>query len=478
MNHRSFGLAGLIVLGIAMVACGDDTSSTGSTGAGGEGGNPSTTTTTATTSTTTSSTTTTTASTTTSSTGEGGAGGATTSTGVGGNGGATTTTTGVGGSGGSGGDACATAMVAAVPSTHTMDNTGAATGSFSPSCASNGADGPELAFMVTPSFTGNLRVLLTGTDEDFVLYSETVCGDLDTETACVDVGVSGEDEVLIVPVTTNVPVYVYVDGYYSDSEGAFTVSFEEAVPESSCTDFIDNDFNGFVDCEDATLCQTLAACAPGAGATGVACTVNSDCGANANDPICFDQATHDYPAGYCSEFCDVATDDCTGDAICLDLLDLDSGNGVCFDGCLVDSDCRGPQYSCADLGAATSVCVPDSCFKGTTAVLGANAGDTSTGGFSESAVCIVDSEEAREQVFTYTPAATGTLTLTLSSALDLGLSVRTKCDDATTEVDCLDDHLGGTDEVLTVPVTIGLPIAIIIDGYNGAEGPFTLTLAQ
>ena len=61
-----------------------------------------------------------------------------------------------------------------------------------------------------------------------------------------------------------------------------------------------------------------------------------------------------FPNGYCSEFCDLAVDDCAGDAVCAPLGI--SINGVCLDGCLGNGDCR-PGYTCQDLSLSKKVCV-------------------------------------------------------------------------------------------------------------------------
>jgi hypothetical protein len=61
--------------------------------------------------------------------------------------------------------------------------------------------------------------------------------------------------------------------------------------------------------------------------------------------------------GYCSEFCKLTANDCTGGGYCSNLLGLASGNGVCLDPCTSLSDCR-PGYSCEPTGTGASACVP------------------------------------------------------------------------------------------------------------------------
>jgi hypothetical protein len=113
------------------------------------------------------------------------------------------------------------------------------------------------------------------------------------------------------------------------------------------------------------------------------------------------------------------------------------------------------------------------------AVLGVNTGDTSDGSTLATSVCNV-SGETREDIYRYTPVSDGTLALLLSSATDQGLHVRTDCLDADTELGCIDQEFGGTDEALAVDVTGGVPLFIFVDGYSELTdaGPYTLTLSQ
>jgi len=124
-------------------------------------------------------------------------------------------------------------------------------------------------------------------------------------------------------------------------------------PESQCNDAIDNDGNGFMDCED-TSCQALPACNPGASAVGATCTKHSDCQANANDPVCLDMVNYFWPDGYCSEFCNINAPDCPMGSVCWNFLPFQTA--TCLDSCVQPSDCR-PGYQCLNIGAPTLVCV-------------------------------------------------------------------------------------------------------------------------
>jgi len=280
-------------------------------------------------------------------------------------------------------------------------------------------------------------------------------------------------------VTAGVPVFVYVDGYTDMDAGAFSIDIQSvALPtEVDCGNLNDDDSDSLVDCEDPTTCQGTPACIPGAAPTGAACGAQTDCAATGGDPLCL-PPTSGFSGGYCSEFCDLALGDCAGDAICVDQM-LPSGNGVCFDGCITDANCRTPQYSCLDVGLATNLCLPSNCGTSTVAMLGNNMGDTTNGTNTTDGSC--QNGGGFDQAFIFTPAMNGTVTLTVTSTNDLGVYVRTSCTDPASEIGCTDQFFppNNMPEILTVPATAGVPLTIIVDGYIDAVGDvFTLNIAQ
>ena len=132
-------------------------------------------------------------------------------------------------------------------------------------------------------------------------------------------------------------------------------------------------------------------------------------------------------------------------------------------------DCEDPDCAADAACALTSVCAAAIPLTDT-----AN-GDTSTGTKVFTGSCTGGSL-AYEVVYVYTPQASGALNLTLQSAADLGLYVRSKCDNAATELSCEDAALGGSDEHLSLSVTAGTPVFVYVDGYSPQDfGPFTLT---
>ncbi len=139
----------------------------------------------------------------------------------------------------------------------------------------------------------------------------------------------------------------------------------------------------------------------------------------------------------------------------------DNGNG--------DVDCD--DAYCAN----EPVCVQPACDDATAIVEGDTTGDNTAGTDLINSSCQMAG--GKEVVYTYTPTADGFLTITLNSAADLGVHVRTDCADSMTQVACADAQGGGTAEVATVPVTNAMPITIIVDGYTPTDvGMYTINL--
>ncbi|NUO49493.1 MAG: hypothetical protein HOV80_11620 [Polyangiaceae bacterium] len=147
-----------------------------------------------------------------------------------------------------------------------------------------------------------------------------------------------------------------------------------------------------------------------------------------------------------------------GDNVTIGSETCDDGNLMPGDGC--DATCQ--------------VEVPFYCNAAATLNVGANNGDTSTSVNALFATCGGDGNDV---IYEFTATATGDVELVLSSASDQGIHVRSTCDDAASEIACVDSAFGGTDEELTLPVTQGTTYVVTVDAYTpGDEGPFTLTV--
>lgn len=78
-------------------------------------------------------------------------------------------------------------------------------------------------------------------------------------------------------------------------------------------------------------------------------------------------------------------------------------------------------------------------------------------------------------VYTFTPTSSGKAVVKLTAAFSAIVSARSSCDVSTSEVKCTDvpSAEGGTTS-MELPIFAGTPVSIIIDGYAGSNGTFTL----
>lgn len=262
----------------------------------------------------------------------------------------------------------------------------------------------------------------------------------------------------------------------------------------------------------------------GTGALGAPCLSDAACAGG----LCLDEAMQGWPAGYCSAVCDLAAPVCPGTGVCVKDGSM-SGSGVCLESCTMGPNACATAYSCEDFGVG-NVCFPactaeaqcigfcnadngfcsatdEDCTNGTdddgdtlvdcedldckascggaitaacalaTPALASNMGDNSTGSSVFAGSCT--GAGVHEITYSLTPGMvgqSGTLTATVSAAVDLGIYARLACGDAATEIACVDRTAGRTDEVMVIELAGGTPITLFVDGYApGEEGPFTLT---
>jgi hypothetical protein len=176
--------------------------------------------------------------------------------------------------------------------------------------------------------------------------------------------------------------------------------------------------------------------------------------------VCFPACTAE---AQCAAFCDADTGFCSAtDENCTNGIDDDDDLHVDCE----DLDCKA---TCG--GQITAACAM------TTPALASTMGDNSTGTLTFAGSCT--GAGAHETAFSLTPGTvgvSGTLTATVSAAVDLGIYARLACGDPTTEIACVDRNPGRTDEVLVIELAGGTPITLFVDGYGtGEEGPFSLT---
>jgi hypothetical protein len=83
------------------------------------------------------------------------------------------------------------------------------------------------------------------------------------------------------------------------------------------------------------------------------CACASDCVPGA---LCQIEEESGYPGGFCFRICDAAADDCTPDAVCID-VGAGPAMGICHPECTVSEDCP-PANSC-HLGVCWALCQAD-----------------------------------------------------------------------------------------------------------------------
>lgn len=258
-------------------------------------------------------------------------------------------------------DSCAAPMFVTLPSFTFGDTTGRPAVQSS-SCSA--AESSEIIFQLTAPDSVDMSVTLYSFGfADFVVSVRSSCADQGTELHCEN-SIGGGDfnaETFVFPLVKDQTYYVIVDGVGVNDYGQFQIDMQIPQPEFDfqCDNHFDDDFDGYLDCDDATDCQLSVYCTPGNQVPGEQCFSHSECAATGNDPICLTQQ-EGFPDGYCSEFCDLASPVCAGDAICVDPVAIGgkpiSVNGICVDTCTSNADCR-PGYECIDRGVGPLVCV-------------------------------------------------------------------------------------------------------------------------
>lgn len=255
-------------------------------------------------------------------------------------------------------DSCPTTYTASIGDFFDGDTTGRP--NVHKASCSSATSGPEVIIQVTATATGIMSLDLTSFGTNLSLSVRSACATDASETACTSTPNPQffGDYTLGVPVTMGQTYFVMVEAMTPADAGGFSLSIDIPGPEDVCYDFQDNDFDGYTDCDDPDTCQGSMDCQPGATPTGQPCTQNTDCTANHNDPVCLDEFDFgQFPSGYCSEFCDVAAQDCAPGNICYAGLKI-SKNGVCLHTCTSDADCRTADgYACVSAGLSKKVCM-------------------------------------------------------------------------------------------------------------------------
>jgi hypothetical protein len=245
---------------------------------------------------------------------------------------------------------CASPQAVLIPTFETKSTIGRPD-SYQPSCASG--TGSEYVYEVTAPASGPLGIAVRQAYGNFTLSVLATCGEVATELGCSSaVDNPSFAESLQVDVEMGTTYFVVVDAASAATSGEFDIQMAMiSGGEGVCTDLFDGDADSLVDCNDPD-CQATSVCTDGTGGLGTSCGGTAECASMDDDPICL-PSDLGFDAGYCSEFCSLANDDCPGDGHCYDYGI--GADGICLDGCTDGGDCRS-GYACVDLGLASKVC--------------------------------------------------------------------------------------------------------------------------
>lgn len=234
--------------------------------------------------------------------------------------------------------------------------------------------------------------------------------------------------------------------------------------EYDCDDDLDDDLDGDVDCADsdcdfAPECEAVEICANGADddQDGYLDCEDSDC------PVCPETETS------CGNLVD---DDLDGLADCEDpdcaevCAETVCGDGAqtgieeCDDGDQVDGD------------GCSAICTLEMevfCDTLPPLVLGSDPSDNIDGTNGLAGSCVGDG--GREQAFTFTAFADGTLTVSLTTSSALGIYVLDGCAEGAPELVCTTTSGVGAQ----VPLLAGASVTVVVDGPPGETGDFILS---
>ncbi len=230
-------------------------------------------------------------------------------------------------------DSCGGAQIATIPA-FPFANLLGRPNVLTSSCAPSG--GSEMVYQVQVPTDGDVSVQFSPFSFDGAFSVRTDCNDAASEILCVNNGGNGQTENGSFPGVAGSTYYVIFESTTPTGGDFFSATIDQPQPEDFCEDFWDDDFDGYLDCDDPTSCKGISfSCTPGTRGYAENCFSNTDCVATGGDPIClgFSQG---FPDGYCSEFCS-GPGDCPAGGSCVD-LGL-SVHGVCFKSCSTPADC-------------------------------------------------------------------------------------------------------------------------------------------
>lgn len=214
---------------------------------------------------------------------------------------------------------------------------------------------------------------------------------------------------------------------------------------------------------------------------------SSACDIFSNSPVLCEQAFH--MSGTCNEIASCFFN--YDDSRCEGCGPNNQGAGLCGNVCAAPEcgngivDQAGEQCDGADAGncGVDDLCAADcQCRPCTSTVIpaqgGVFVGSTSfgTSGLSSSPSCAFGTDQSPEQVFQWTPSTSGQAVISTCGGTNFDTVVYIRqgsCQGP--EIDCRDDYCG-VQTTITPFVNAGVTYFIVVDGYGGQSGSFTLAV--
>jgi hypothetical protein len=326
---------------------------------------------------------------------------------------------------------------------------------------------------------GTLELALSS-DEDLGVFVQLACNDEASELGCADANIgAGAVETLSVALFQGETAFVLVGGYTADDVGAYSLdSLFVADANGTCdAPFISTapvtlDGNN-ADASDVTTnsCQLAggrddvhAITIPFTGTLSLTLNSSADlgvfvqtrCGDDTSELNCADSAF----GGAAETLSELAFE---GETLFVVVSGYDGTEASAY---TLDVDMIPLEDGTCDAPIFTDV--PGTIAGNTTGQADLGEGSCQTAGTGL----------GPDDVHVITAPETGILTLTLDSAEDLGIFVRTECGDAASEIGCRDSSFGGTTETLDVAVIAGETLYVVVGGYQAADvGAYTLDLS-
>ncbi len=214
-------------------------------------------------------------------------------------------------------------------------------------CTPSNENGNEIIYSYVPTASGEVTFNLTGLDADLDLFGLQDSGGCDPAN-CLDSSTSGgtNPESVTMTVTAGLTYYVAVDGW-NNNVGSYSLDIEcdsSGSPED-CTDGVDNDGDGQIDCADGDCAGapgcTAEACADGVDNDGdgaVDCA-DPDCTADpaCTGEICGNGADDDGDGLVDCDDTDASINPAAGSDNCFENIDNDADGDIDCD----DADCTG-----------------------------------------------------------------------------------------------------------------------------------------